>query len=125
MLVASKTMHLKIERRGIESGVAVIEIGGRIALGPESRHIEPEMLGAITEGARTIIMDLSGVSHIDSTGIGIMAYCFGKATQRGAELRIVGAKTNVLELFRMTRLLNVIPFFPDLNSALQGNDRLA
>ncbi len=118
-------MNLKIEKRNMENGVAVIEIGGRISLGRESGYIQPEVVAAIAEGARTIILDLTAVSHVDSTGIGIMAYCFGKATQGGAELRIVGAKTSVLELFRMTRLVNVIPFFPDVNSALQGNGRQA
>lgn len=117
-------MVLKIEKREMEDSVTVIEISGRIALGRESGHIEPEVVGAIAGGAKTVIMDLSGVSHIDSTGIGIMAYCFGKATQRGAGLCIVGAKTNVLQLFQVTRLVNVIPFFPDVNSALQGHDRL-
>jgi len=118
-------MILKIEKRQMENGVTVIELGGRIALGRESGHIEPEVVGAIAGGARVIIVDLSGVSHIDSTGIGIMAYCFGKATQRGADLRIAGAKSNVLDLFRITRLVKVIPFFPDVNSALQDSDRLA
>jgi anti-sigma B factor antagonist len=117
-------MVLKIEKRELENGVTVIEIGGRIALGRESRNIEPEVVGAIAAGARTIIMDLAGVSHMDSTGIGIMTYCFGKATQSSAELRIVGAKENILELFRVTRLLHVIPFFPDVHSALEGNGRL-
>ena len=108
----------------MENGVAVIELGGRVALGRESGHIEPQVLGAIEEGAKTIIMELSGVSHIDSTGIGIMAYCFGKAAQKGAEFRIAGAKSNVVDLFRMTRLVNVIPVFPDVESALQGSGRL-
>lgn len=117
-------MILKIEKREMENGVTVIEIGGRVALGRDSRHIEPEVVGALASGAKTVIMDLAGVSHIDSTGIGIVAYCFGKATQRGAGLCIVGAKSNIIELFRMTRLINVIPFFPDVDSALQGNDRL-
>jgi anti-sigma B factor antagonist len=117
-------MVLKIEKRQLENGVTVIEIGGRIALGRESRSIEPEVVAAIAAGARTIIMDLAGVSHMDSTGIGIMTYCFGKATQNSAELRIVGAKDNILELFRVTRLVHVIPFFPDVNSALEGNGRL-
>jgi anti-sigma B factor antagonist len=124
MLNASQPMVLKIEKRQLENSVTVIEIGGRISLGRDSGHIEPEVVGAITEGATTIILDLTGVTHLDSTGIGIMTYCYGKATQKGAALSIVGAKENILELFRMTRLLNVIPFFPDVNSALEGNGRL-
>ena len=117
-------MNLRIEKRVMENGFTVISLGGRIAFGRESSHIEPEVIGAIAEGATTIIMDLSGVSHIDSTGIGIMAYCFGKATEQGAQLRIGGARNSIVELFRMTRLANVIPMFPDVDSALRGNDRL-
>jgi hypothetical protein len=53
-------MVLKIEKRQLENGVTVIEISGRIALGRESRNIEPEVVGAIAAGASTIIMDLAG-----------------------------------------------------------------
>ena len=118
-------MNLKIEKRELENGATVIEIGGRIALGRESRHIEPEVVGAIGNGSKLIILDLAGVTHVDSTGIGIMAYCFGKAAQAGTDLRIAGAKASVLDLFQFTRLIHVIPFFSDVDSALLGNGRLS
>jgi anti-anti-sigma factor len=117
-------MILKIDKRELENGVTIIELGGRVALGRESGSIEPEVVGAIKAGAKMVIMDLTAVSHIDSTGIGIMAYCFGKATQAGTELRISGARDSVLNVFQVTRLLKVVPFYPDLDSALQGNGRL-
>ncbi len=117
-------MILKIGKRELENGVTVIELGGRISLGRESSGIEPEVVGAVKGGARIVIMDLAAVSHIDSTGIGIVAYCYGKATQAGAELRISGAKSSVFNLFQVTRLVHAIPFFPDVDSALQGNGRL-
>jgi anti-sigma B factor antagonist len=117
-------MSLTIQRREAEAGVAVLEIAGRIALGRESRKIEPEVAGAIEAGAKKIVLDLSGVTHIDSTGIGIMAYCFGKATQAGAELCISGAKENVFNVFQITRLVHAVPFYPDVDSALKGNGRL-
>ncbi|HEY3835408.1 MAG TPA: STAS domain-containing protein [Bryobacteraceae bacterium] len=118
-------MVLKIEKRQLENGVTVLELAGRIAIGRESGRIEPEVVSAVSEGAKIVILDLTGVIHIDSTGIGIMAYCFGKATQAGAELRVVGARDSVLNLFQVTRLVRVVPFFPDLDSALQGNGRLS
>ncbi len=117
-------MSLKLEKREIENAVTVIAITGRIAIGRESRQIEPEVVGAIQAGAKTVILDLSAVTHVDSTGIGIMAYCFGKATQAGAELRISGAKGNVFNVFQITRLVHAVPFFPDVDSALQGNGRM-
>jgi anti-anti-sigma factor len=123
-MLGSTRMVLKIGKRQLENGVTVIEIGGRIALGRESRSIEPELSGVLKTGCKMVIMDLTGVTHIDSTGIGIMAYCFGKATQAGTELRISGAKGNVFEVFQITRLVHVVPFFPDVDSALQGSGRL-
>jgi anti-anti-sigma factor len=117
-------MILKIDKRELENGVTVIELGGRVALGRESGQIEPEVMGAIKSGAKMVIMDLTAVSHIDSTGIGVMAYCFGKATQAGTQFRVSGARDSVLNVFQVTRLVHVVPFFPDLDSALQGNGRL-
>jgi len=117
-------MLVKIEKRELENGVTVLELGGRIALGRDSGNIEPEVVGAIQAGAKMVILDLTAVTHIDSTGIGIMAYCFGKATQAGAQLRIAGARGNVLDVFHVTRLIHVVPFFPDVDSAVQGSGRL-
>jgi anti-anti-sigma factor len=117
-------MNLTVEKRQLDNGVTVIELGGRVAIGQASRHIEPEVVGAIKNGAKMVIIDLTGVSHIDSTGVGIMAYCFGKAIQSGADLRISGARDNVLNVFQVTRLVHVVPFYPDVNSALSGNGRL-
>ena len=117
-------MLLKIEKRQLENDVTVIQLGGRIALGRESQQIEPEVVQAVQGGARMVILDIAGVSHVDSTGIGVMAHCFGKATQAGSQFRVAGARESVFNIFQITRLVHVVPFFPDLNSALQGHGRL-
>lgn len=123
-ILNAKRMVLKIEKRQLDNGVTVIQLGGRVALGGDSDQIQPEVEAAIRQGAKIVILDLNAVNHIDSTGIGIMAYCFGKATQAQSELRIAGAKGNVLSAFQITRLVHVIPFYPDVDSAVQGNGRL-
>jgi anti-sigma B factor antagonist len=117
-------MNLTVEKHQLDNGVTVIELNGRVAIGEASRLIEPEVIAAINDGAKMVVIDLAGVSYIDSTGVGIMVYCFGKAVRNGSDLRIAGARDNVLNVFRVTRLVNVVPFYPDLNSALGGNDRI-
>lgn len=117
-------MNLTLEKRQLDDGVTVIELTGRVAIGEASRRIEPEVVAAIKEGARMVVIDLTGVSYIDSTGVGIMSYCFGKAVQGGADLRIAGARDNVLNVFQVTRLVSVVPFYPDLTSALEGAGRI-
>jgi len=117
-------MNLTLEKRQLDNGVTVIELSGRVAVGEASRRIEPEVVAAIDAGASMVVIDLTGVSYIDSTGVGIMAYCFGKAVRNGADLRIAGAQERVLNVFKVTRLVGVVPFYPDLNAALEGNDRI-
>jgi anti-sigma B factor antagonist len=117
-------MNLTVEKRQLDNGVTVIELNGRVAIGEATRCIEPEVVAAIDEGAKMVVIDLAGVSYIDSTGVGVMAYCFGKAVKNGANLRIAAAQDRVLNVFRVTRLVSVVPFYPDLNSALEGAGRI-
>src|SRR6202050_3774788 len=112
-------MILTVEKRQLDNDVTVIELNGRVAIGDASRRIEPEVIAAINDGAKMVVIDLAGVSYIDSTGVGVMAYCFGKAVQNGADLRIASAQDRVLNVFQVTRLVSVVPFYPDLNSALE------
>ncbi len=103
--------------RKCEPGVTVIEIGGRLALGRESGQIEAAVLKALDEGSRRIVIDLAEVSYIDSTGIGIITYCFNKISEQKAQCVISGAHGLVLEVFRITRIDTIIHFFPDLAAA--------
>lgn len=118
-------MSLTLEKRQLDDGVTVIELNGRVAIGEASRRIEPEVVATINEGAKMVVIDLAGVSYIDSTGVGVMAYCFGKAVQNGANLRIAGAQERVLNVFKVTRLVSIVPFYPDLKSALEGDGRIS
>src|SRR5579863_1123362 len=118
-------MVLSLATQKRDPDTTVIEIAGRITLGRESGQIEVAVLKALHEGARKIVIDLGQVSWIDSTGIGIVAYCFGKASQAGAELCVTGAKGRVLEVFRITRIDQVIDFYPDIASACAPSAKAA
>lgn len=113
-------MVLTLETRQIEPGIIVIEIGGTISLGPESGRIEAAVLKALNEGIQKLVIDLSEVTYIDSTGVGVIAYCFGKVSQKGAQAAVSGARGLVMEVFKLTRLDSVIAFFPDVDSARDG-----
>ena len=113
-------MVLNLTTRKCEPDITVIEIGGRITLGREGSQIEAAVLKALKEGSRKLVIDLSQVTYIDSTGIGIIAYCFGKISQLGAQASVSGATGLVMEVFRLTRLDSVIHFFPDTASACES-----
>lgn len=110
-------MILSLNTRKCEPEITVIELSGRLALGRESGQMETAVLKALDEGARRIVIDLSQVSYIDSTGIGIITYSHNRISQQNAKCAVAGAHGLVAEVFRITRIDSLIPFFPDLAAA--------
>jgi anti-sigma B factor antagonist len=113
-------MVLSLTTRTCEPGITVIEISGRITLGKESGQIEAAVLKALNEGVRKLVIDMSGVTYVDSTGIGIIAYCFSKIAQKEAKGAVSGATGLVLDVFKLTRIDSVVSFFPDVEAACEA-----
>jgi anti-sigma B factor antagonist len=110
-------MLLSLTTQTREPGIVIVSIAGRIALGAEKGQIEGAVVGALKDGVRKIVIDLEHVSYIDSAGVGVIAFCFGKASQLGAQFTAAAADARVKDLFRITRLDQVVNFFPDVDSA--------
>jgi anti-sigma B factor antagonist len=110
-------MVLTVTSRESKPDVTVIELRGRVTLGRESGQVQDAVRKAMEGGARKFVIDLDGVSYIDSTGIGIIASCFTRISHAGGEARISGAQGLVLDIFRITRLDSIISFFPDADAA--------
>jgi anti-sigma B factor antagonist len=108
---------LTVTSRQCEPDITIIGLSGRVTLGRESGQLEAAVTKAMDSGARKLVIDLNGVSYIDSTGIGIIAYCFTRISKAGGEAMIAGAKGLVLDVFRVTRLDSIIRFFPDADAA--------
>lgn len=108
---------LEIDQRQLDGGIVVVALSGRVMLGDESTRIEAVTAELLRGGARKLIFDMSGVTHIDSTGIGRFIASFNKVMQAGGRMLMAGATGVVREGFRVTRLDTVFKFFPDVDSA--------
>ena len=113
-------MDLNLETITAEHNIVVLKLSGRLTVGRERGQIEAAVLKALGEGVRRMVFDLSQLIYVDSTGIGVIAYCFGKISQQGGHAAVSGAAGLVREVFRLTRLDNIITFYPDLPSACEG-----
>jgi anti-sigma B factor antagonist len=111
-----KTAGLQVSHQDLAPDTVVITLAGKMMLG-ESAPVESLILSLLAEGRRKFIVDLSALTHIDSTGIGTFIAALGKVGQAGGALVMAGASGMVREGFRVTRLDKVFRFFPDLDSA--------
>lgn len=109
---------LDIQRKLIEPDIVIVEIGGKIAFGPECQQIEWLISDLLSQGRKEIIFDVSGVSHIDSTGVGIIVMCFGKVKKAGGDLRVAGARGIVEEVLKMTKVDRIVVLYPTVAAAI-------
>jgi anti-sigma B factor antagonist len=108
---------LQIETRQLDEQTAAVVLRGKIMLGLESQQVEDQIAGLLRQGKKRIICDLSGVTHIDSTGIGRFISSLNMVMQAGARLLMAGAEGSVRKAFHVTLLDTVFQFFASVEEA--------
>lgn len=101
----------------VQNGAAVIALNGRLLLGPESAELEALVRRLVAGGTTNIIFDFTGLTHIDSTGIGRCIASLNAVMQARGKLHIAGAAGQVREGFRATQLDRVFRFFDNVEAA--------
>lgn len=110
-------MILKIERKRIEPDIVVLQMAGMICMGSDSQQVEWALAEFLKQNHKKIIFDLSAVTLLDSTGIGILVTCYAKMKKAGGNLRIVGTKGTVEETLKITSVDKIMQFYPSLSEA--------
>ncbi len=110
--VKEGSLMLKIQKRDVQPDIVVVEIAGRITLGTESKQLEWALESLIAEGRRKVIFDLSNVTNVDSTGIGIIVMSAGRMKKAGGELRVAGASAHVEDVLKMTNVDQIVVLHP-------------
>jgi anti-anti-sigma factor len=105
-------LPLEIKKKEIKPGIVVLELVGRITMGPDCWQVEQEVQKLINQNEKHIILDLTGISMVDSTGIGQIVKCLCKLKNSGGTLRLAGLKGMVQGVFKITKVDQVIGIYP-------------
>ncbi|HSD80565.1 MAG TPA: STAS domain-containing protein, partial [Solirubrobacteraceae bacterium] len=95
----------------------LIAVSGEIhvSTAPEFSHL---LNAAIGEGKDQVVLDLSGVEFIDSTGLSVLLNGLRRVTRAGGRMALVCANPTVLRLFVITRLDSTFRIVPTREEAL-------
>jgi anti-sigma B factor antagonist len=113
-------MILNVQRKNLEPSIAVLEMTGRIAMGSDSQRIEWALAELLRENCRKVIFDLTEVTFLDSSGIGILMMCHAKLKKAGGALHIAGARGMVKETLAMTSLDKIVNIYLNAAEAAQS-----
>lgn len=95
----------------------VIEVKGEIDV-YTAPVLREELTSLIDSEHTTIVVDLTQVSFMDSTGLGVLVGALKKVRTLGGDLALVIDQEKILKVFRITALTQVFTIHPTLEAAL-------
>jgi len=108
----------EIHRKHIEPDIFVIQPTGRITMGRPCQEIEWVIDELVRGNIRKLVMDLTGVDRVDSTGIGVVVTSSGKVKKAGGEMRVCGVKGMVHDMMYTANIHRIIKFYETLEEAV-------
>lgn len=99
-----------------QSGKLVVELHGEVDL-ERSPPIREMLLGCV-EREKDVVVDLSGVDYIDSSGIASLVEALQAANQKGTLFGLVAVPGQVARVLELARLDKVFAIHDNLTHAL-------
>lgn len=111
---------LEISAETAKPGVGIVTLLGRFTINTIGDRLDSTIRQLLDQGCKTIIIDLAGVTHLDSTGIGKFIQYLNLIMGVGGKLSMAGAQPTIRESFRVTRLDTVFRFYDSVETALEA-----
>ena len=90
-----------------KAGATILDPKGKITIGSGDVALRDSVLEALDSGANKILINLSGVSTIDSSGIGELVAAYTTVTNRGGQLKLSNLSSKVTDILQITQLATV------------------
>lgn len=108
------------ERRSGE--VTILDLKGRLRVGGNAVALHRSIRTLIVEKKIRILLNLAGVTFIDSCGLGELVASQVSVENKGGEIKLVGLTETLRELFQATRLLAVFDVYESEADAIRNFD---
>ena len=97
---------MKINTRTVDD-VEIVALEGKITIGAGDVQLREVILQCMNEGKNNILLDMSGVSTLDSSGIGELVGSFTTVANRGGKLKLLHLPPKITDLLQVTQLITV------------------
>jgi len=103
---------MKTTSRNVD-GIEILSLQGKITIGSGDVQLRDLIAQCLSDGKNNILLDMSGVSTIDSSGIGELVGSFTTVTNRGGRLELLHLPGKVTDLLQVTQLITVFEVHDD------------
>jgi anti-sigma B factor antagonist len=100
--------------------VTVLQLSGRLVFFEGDSTLRHYVDDLVRQGRLKILLDLGGVTYIDSAGIGMMIAKYLSVRRKGGDLKLLHLTARGLLVMTITRLLTVFEIFESEEEALRS-----
>ena len=111
-------MQLKLTTRTVQD-ILVVNCDGRIVFGEESAELRDKVKALIAQNNR-IVLNLGGVTYIDSGGLGTLVALYTTAHNAGGAIKLTDLTQRVSDLLQVTKLLTIFEVYDTEEEAIQS-----
>ena len=108
------TLEIRIRKAGV---VPILELEGEVDLSTSPR-LKQAVYNLIEAGNKNIVLDLSGVKFMDSTGLGTLVGALKKTSMQSGTVKLICPSKNILKTFTLTGLDKVFLIYDNLRECL-------
>jgi anti-sigma B factor antagonist len=110
-------LHIDAKEMG---GVTVLTLSGRVTLGDESNQLRTKIKELLAQGDKRLVLDLAGVSYIDSAGLGTLVAAYTSARNERGDIRLASVTKKFDELLNITKLVTIFSVHDSIADALKS-----
>lgn len=110
-------MGLQISSRKA-GAVTILDLKGRVTIGSSNDALSAELRKLAENAPCDVVVNLAGVTQMDSSGISTLVRSFVTLERQGGGLKLLNPAGHVLEVLDLTRLIQSIPTFKSESAAL-------
>ena len=110
---------MKITRRE-EGNVTVIEPKGKITIGEGDVLLREEITKLLGEEKKSLVLDLGGISYMDSAGVGELVSVYTSVKNRGGELKLSCLTKKIKDLLQITQLMTIFDTYESTQEAISA-----
>ena len=111
-------MALKLTTRN-QNGITIILCNGRIVFGDESSQLREQVKSVLAQ-SKKIVLNLGGVSYIDSGGLGMLVALYTSARASGGDIKLANLTQRVGDILQITKLSTVFEVYEGEQNAINA-----
>jgi anti-sigma B factor antagonist len=98
--------------------VAILDLSGKITLGENAGILRDEFKVLLAEGYKNILLNMAGVSYVDSAGLGELVGVYTTVTNNGGVVKLLNLQGKMKDLMQITKLHTIFATFENEKEAV-------